>query len=522
MSNENNNSALGSILDVLKARDQKLNLAGGEAAVEKQHGQGKLTARERVLALVDEGSFQEIDKFVKHRGTYFGLDKKEIPYDAVVTGFGSVNGRKIAVFSQDFTVQAGSLGEMHAKKIIKLQDLALKYSIPIIGINDSGGARIQEGVDALFGYGGIFLRNTHASGVIPQISIISGPCAGGAVYSPAITDFIIMVDEISQMFITGPAVVKAVTKEDIDKDGLGGAMIHNSVSGVAHFIAKSDEDAMNLTRKILSYIPSSNQYKAEDAAYDVNQELDEKIYTIVPVDPKKAFDVRAIINVVFDTGTFLEVQPYFAQNIVVGFARITGKSVGIIANQPNILAGVLDIDASDKAARFIRFCDAFNIPIITFVDTPGFLPGVGQEHGGVIRHGAKLLYAYSEASVPMVSIILRKSYGGAYIAMASQHLGADFVYAWPGAEIAVMGADGAANIIFAREIAGSPNPEEARTAKIEEYKNKFSNPYIAAERGYIEGVIDPMDTRKVIIKALSFSEDKAEMRPKKKHGNIPL
>lgn len=522
MSSANNSDALSSILDTLKARDQKLNLAGGETAVEKQHTQGKLTARERVLALVDENSFEEIDKFVKHRGTYFGLDKKYIPYDAVVTGFGTINGRRIAVFSQDFTVQAGSLGEMHAKKIIKLQDLALKYSIPIIGINDSGGARIQEGVDALFGYGGIFLRNTHASGVIPQISIISGPCAGGAVYSPAITDFIIMVDEISQMFITGPAVVKAVTNEDVDKDELGGAMIHNSVSGVAHFIAKSDEEAMSLTRRILSYIPSSNQCKAEDVTYNLEQKLDEKIYNIVPLDPKKAFDVRDIINLVFDVETFLEVQPYFAQNIVVGFARIAGKSVGIIANQPNILAGVLDINASDKSARFIRFCDAFNIPIITFVDTPGFLPGVGQEHGGVIRHGAKLLYAYSEASVPMVSIILRKSYGGAYIAMASQHLGADFVYAWPGAEIAVMGANGAANIIFAREIAASANPEETRAVKIEEYKNKFSNPYIAAERGYIEGVIDPIDTRNVIIKAIFFAGNKSEIRPKKKHGNIPL
>jgi len=521
MSNDNNNT-VGLILDALKFKDQKLNLAGGEAAIEKQHAQGKLMARERVLALVDEGSFEEIDKFVKHRGTYFGLDKKEIPYDAVITGFGTANGQKIAIFSQDFTVQAGSLGEMHAKKIMKLQDLALKYGIPIIGINDSGGARIQEGIDALFGYGGIFLRNTHASGVIPQISVISGPCAGGAVYSPAIMDFIIMVDEISQMFITGPAVVKAVTNEEIDKDGLGGAMIHNSISGVAHFIAKSDEDAMNLTRKILSYIPSNNQYKAEDIAYNAQQQLDERIYSIVPTYPKKAFDVRNIITLVFDAETFLEVQPYFAQNIVIGFARIAGRSVGIIANQPNILAGVLDINASDKSARFIRFCDAFNIPIITFVDTPGFLPGVDQEHGGVIRHGAKLLYAYSEASVPMVSIILRKSYGGAYIAMASQHLGADFVYAWPSAEIAVMGANGAANIIFAKEITNSPNPEETRATKIEEYKNKFSNPYIAAERGYIEGVIDPIDTRKIIIKALSLAEDKVEMRPKKKHGNIPL
>ncbi|MCP4180757.1 MAG: methylmalonyl-CoA carboxyltransferase [bacterium] len=513
---------VNNILAKLNTQKNTLDLAGGEKAIEKQHAKGKLTARERIELLVDKNSFDEIDKFVQHRGTNFGLDKKEIPYDGVVTGLGTIDGRKVVVFSQDFTVQAGSLGEMHAKKIMKAQDLAMKYGIPLIGINDSGGARIQEGVDALFGYGGIFLRNTHASGVIPQISIIAGPCAGGAVYSPAITDFVLMVDQTSQMFITGPAVVKAVTNEDVDKETLGGAMIHNGKSGVAHFAAKDDQDAMVTVRKLLSYIPSNNLYKPEEIEYDINQKVDKRIYDVVPTDSKKAFDVRDVINYVFDKHSFLEVQPYFAQNLVTGFARIAGQSAGIIANQPNILAGVLDIDASDKASRFIRFCDSFNIPIITFVDTPGFLPGVGQEHGGVIRHGAKLLYAYSEATVPMVTIILRKSYGGAYIAMASQHLGADFVYAWPTAEIAVMGAQGAANIIFAREIAKSENPEETRKAKIEEYKEKFSNPYVAANRGYIEDVIDPANTRKVLIKSLKFASTKAETRPDKKHGNIPL
>jgi methylmalonyl-CoA decarboxylase subunit alpha len=406
----------------LKTEKEKIDQGGGEKAVAKQHAQGKLTARERVVLLLDKGSFEEIDKFVKHRGTYFGLDQKEIPYDGVVTGFGTIEGKKVAVFSQDFTVQAGSLGEMHAKKIIKIQNLAVKYGIPLIGINDSGGARIQEGVDALFGYGGIFLRNTHASGVIPQISIIAGPCAGGAVYSPAITDFIIMVDKTSQMFITGPAVVKAVTHEDIDKQQLGGAMIHNATSGVAHFIARNDKEAVDIARKLLSYIPASNLYKPETkGAGAALYKLDKKIYDIVPDNSKKAFDVRDIIKLTFDKHSFFEIQEYFAKNIIIAFARIGGRPVGIIANQPNFLAGVLDIDASDKAARFIRFCDAFNIPIVSFVDTPGFLPGVGQEHGGVIRHGAKLLYAYAEAAVPMITIILRKSYGGAYIAMASQN-----------------------------------------------------------------------------------------------------
>ncbi|MCF7792077.1 MAG: hypothetical protein K9M56_08780 [Victivallales bacterium] len=509
-------------IDALYHKKEKLDLGGGEAAIEKQHARGKLTARERIYSLLDNDSFEEMDKFVKNRGGNFGLDKKEIPYDGVITGFGTIDAEKVAVFSQDFTVQAGSLGEMHAKKIMKLQDMAMKYGIPVIGINDSGGARIQEGVDALFGYGGIFLRNTHASGVIPQISIIAGPCAGGAVYSPAITDFTIMVKQTSQMFITGPAVVKAVTHENIDKESLGGAKIHNSVSGCAHFIAEDDEDALRIAKKILSYIPQSNMYKPKKVKHDSHWKMNKDIYTVVPDNTKKSFDVRDIIKLTFDKGSFFEVQEHYSKNMVIGFARIQGRTTGIIANQPKYLAGVLDINGSDKAARFIRFCDAFNIPIVTFVDTPGFLPGVGQEHGGIIRHGAKMLYAYSEASVPLISIVLRKSYGGAYIAMASQHLGADFVFAWPSAEIAVMGAEGAANIIFAREIKKSDNPEQTRQEKINEYSDKFSNPYVAAERGYIEDVIDPIDTRKVIIKSINMAEEKTEQRIPKRHGNIPL
>lgn len=512
---------LNELLKDLRERNEKLNLGGGQARIDKQHSQGKLTARERIEVLVDEGSFEEIDKFVKHRSTYFGLDKKEFPYDGVVTGFGTINGKKVAIFSQDFTVQGGSLGEMHAKKIIKLQDMAMKYGMPVIGINDSAGARIQEGVDALYGYGGIFYRNTLASGVIPQISVIAGPCAGGAVYSPAITDFIIMVEKTSQMFITGPNVVKAVTGENVDKEQLGGAMIHNSKSGVAHLIAKDDNEAMQMVQKLMSYIPSNNLDRVEDIDFE-DVEINDALNTLVSPDPKKAYDVRDVIDNVFDTNTFFEIQPHFAKNIVVGFARVGGKSVGIIANQPKVMAGALDINASDKASRFIRFCDSFNIPIVTFVDTPGYLPGVGQEHGGVIRHGAKLLYAYSEATVPMITVIMRKSYGGAYIAMASQHVGSDFVYAWPQSEIAVMGAQGAANVIFAKDIKNSENPEQTRADKIKEYEDEFSNPYKAAGRGYIENIIEPSDTRNTIINALFISEDKAEGRPNKKHGNIPL
>jgi len=512
---------MNDLLNDFREKDEALNYGGGKEKIEKQHKRGKLTARERVDLLLDEGSFEEIDKFVKHRSTYFGLDKKSFPYDGVVTGFGTINGEKVAVFSQDFTVQGGSLGEMHAKKIMKIQDLAMKYGMPIIGINDSGGARIQEAIDALYGYGGIFYRNTIASGVVPQITVIAGPCAGGAVYSPAITDFIIMVDKTSQMFITGPQVIKAVTGENVDKEKLGGALVHNSKSGVAHLIAKDDEHAMQLSRRLMSYIPQNNLDPVQDIEFE-DVELDEKIYDIVSPNPKKSYDVRVVIDNIFDKESFFEIQPHFAKNMVVGFARLGGKSVGIIANQPNILAGALDINASDKAARFIRFCDAFNIPIVTLVDTPGFLPGVGQEHGGIIRHGAKLLYAYSEASVPKLSLILRKSYGGAYIAMSSQHLGADFVFAWPTAEIAVMGPEGAANIIFAREIKNSENPEEVRQERINEYKERFANPYEAAARGYIEDVIDPIESRQKLMNAMIMAENKAEAKPAKKHGNIPL
>lgn len=509
-------------IEELRKKKDSLLLGGGEERIEKQHKMGKLTARERIDALVDEGTFEEIDMLVKHRCTYFDLDKKEFPYDGVVTGFGEINGKKVAIFSQDFTIQGGSLGEMHAKKIMKLQDLAMKYGIPLIGINDSGGARIQEAVDALYGYGGIFYRNTQASGVIPQITVIAGPCAGGAVYSPAITDFVIMVDQTSQMFITGPQVIKTVTGEDIDKENLGGGKIHNSKSGVAHLLAKDDGQAMELVRKLLSYIPSNNVDPVEPIDYDKNYELPEEINEIVSPNPKKSYDVKDLINLVFDPGSFFEIHPHFAKNIVVGFARLEGKSVGIIANQPKILAGSLDIDASDKAARFIRFCDSFNIPIITFVDTPGYLPGVSQEHGGIIRHGAKLLYAYSESTVPMITVILRKAYGGAYIAMASQHLGADFVFAYPTAEIAVMGSEGAANIIFAKEIESSENPEETRKRRVEEYKERFANPYEAASRGYIEDVIEPIETRRKLATSLSIAYSKVKPTPSKKHGNIPL
>ncbi|MDM7321244.1 MAG: carboxyl transferase domain-containing protein [Fervidobacterium sp.] len=509
------------LIQQLKSLEAEVELGGGQEKIDKQHAEGKLTARERLQLLFDEGTFEELDKFVKHRNTMFGLDKMKLPADGVVTGIGKVNGRPVAAFSQDFTVMGGSLGEMHAKKIMKVMDLALKMGIPLVGINDSGGARIQEGVDSLYGYGEIFFRNTIASGVIPQITVIAGPCAGGAVYSPAITDFVIMVDQTAQMFITGPNVIKAVTGEDISKEDLGGALVHNTKSGNAHFLASDDRQAIETVRKLLSYIPQNNMEEPPLEEQIIEPDTSD-IQTVVPVDPKKGFDVRDVIKRVVDEGTFFEVHEHFAKSIVIGFARINGKSVGIVANQPNYLAGVLDIDSSDKAARFIRFLDAFNIPIVTFVDTPGYLPGVKQEHGGIIRHGAKLLYAYSEATVPKITIILRKAYGGAYIAMGSKHLGADFVAAWPTAEIAVMGPDGAANIIFKKEIDASENPEETRKQKIEEYRQLFANPYVAASRGYIDAVIDPRKTRSWIIKALEYSATKVESRPRKKHGNIPL
>jgi acetyl-CoA carboxylase carboxyltransferase component len=506
----------------LRELEQKVEFGGGQDKIEKQHAQGKLTARERLALLLDEGSFMEIDKFVKHRATTFGLDKEELPCDGVVTGIGKINGKLVAVFSQDFTVMGGSLGEMHAKKIMKLMDLAMELGIPLIGINDSGGARIQEGVDSLFGYGGIFYRNTLASGVIPQITLIAGPCAGGAVYSPAITDFVVMIDKTAKMFITGPNVIKAVTGEDISQEDLGGAYVHNSKSGNAHFLASSEEEAMQLIKKLLSYIPQNNLEEPDFVPGDYSLSMSEEINSIVPVEPTKSYDVRKVIEMVVDEDSFFEVHKNYARNIVVGFARIAGMSVGIVANQPSVLAGSLDIDSSDKAARFIRFLDCFNIPIVTFVDTPGYLPGVQQEHGGIIRHGAKLLFAYSEATVPKITVILRKAYGGAYIAMGSKHLGADMVAAWPTAEIAVMGPDGAANIIFRREIESAPNPEEKRKELVQLYREMFANPYVAASRGYIDAVIEPVKTREWIARALEICRTKVQSLPKKKHDNIPL
>ncbi len=510
------------LVENLKEMEKKIELGGGESKIAKQHEKGKLTTRERLEILLDPGTFVEVDKFVKHRNTYFGLDKMELPADGVVTGIGEISGRKVAVYSQDFTVMGGSLGEMHAKKIAKVMDLAMKMGIPIIGINDSGGARIQEGVDSLYGYGEIFRRNTLASGVVPQISVIAGPCAGGATYSPAITDFIVMVDKRSHMFITGPNVIKAVTGEEVTFEELGGALVHNQRSGNAHFLASSDEEAMKLVRALLSYLPSNNMEDPPGKEGDGDFTMPEKIYDIVPTDPRKGYDVRDVIELVVDQGTFLEVHAFFATNIVTGFARVNGMVVGVVANQPKILAGSLDIDSSDKAARFIRFLDAFNIPILTFVDTPGFLPGVAQEHGGIIRHGAKILFAYSEATVPKITVILRKAYGGAYIAMGSKHLGADFVFSWPSAEIAVMGPEGAANIIFRKQIQAAENPEESRKEYIEMYKAEFANPYQAASRGYVDAVIDPIRSREMVAKALDIARTKVEARPRKKHGNIPL
>ena len=511
------------LIKELDERKEKIKKGGGQKAIDKQHQKGKLTARERISLFLDPDSFIEIDTFIEHRSTYFGMDKKVAPSDGVVTGYGTVDNRLVFIYAQDFTVLGGSLGEMHAQKISKLQDMALKMGAPIVGINDSGGARIQEGIDSLKGYGDLFYRNTLASGVVPQIAIIAGPCAGGAVYSPGIMDFTIMIKNVGNMFITGPQVIKAVTGEEVTFEELGGAIAHNKKSGVAHFAAESEEDGFNFVRQLISYIPSNNAEEAPvlDMGDDTNRR-DEVLKDIVPLNPNKPYDVRNIIKSVFDNGEFLEIHKLFAQNMIVGFARLNGRSVGIVANQPKIFAGALDIDASDKAARFIRFCDAFNIPIVTFVDVPGFLPGTSQEHGGIIRHGAKLLYAYSEAVVPLLTVILRKAYGGAYIAMSSKHLGADTVFAWPTAEIAVMGPEGAANIIFRKEISASEDPESTRQQKIKEYRDKFSTPYEAAKRGYVDQVIDPRDTRPYLISALEMSITKKEDRPYKKHGNIPV
>jgi len=510
-------------IDKLLETRKKIELGGGEKKIQKQHSEGKLTARERINLLLDEGSFVEIDAFVKHRSTNFGMDKVEAEADGVVTGYGTVDGRLVFVYAQDFTVRGGSLGEMHANKIVKVQQMAMKMGAPLIGINDSGGARIQEGVDALSGYGKIFYNNTKASGVIPQISVIMGPCAGGAVYSPALTDFIFMVKGTSRMFITGPEVIKTVTGEDVTQEELGGANTHNRISGVAHFMDDTEEECIQRIRKLLSYLPSNNLESAPifESGDDINR-IEERLNEIVPDNPNKPYDMKEIITLLADNGEFFEVQEYYAQNIITGFMRLNGRAIGVIANQPKVLAGCLDINASDKAGRFIRTCDAFNIPVLNLVDVPGFLPGTEQEYGGIIRHGAKMLYAYSEATVPKVTLIIRKAYGGAYLAMCSKDLGADQVFAWPSAEIAVMGPEGAANIIFKDEIKQSSNPAETRSEKIKEYRDLVANPYIAASRGYIDDVIVPSITRPRLISAFNMLESKRETNPGKKHGNLPV
>lgn len=507
----------------LAAMNREAELGGGEDRIAKQHAAGKLTARERIDLLLDPGTFVEIDKFVTHRAIDFGMADKKILGDGVVTGYGLVEGRQVFVFAQDFTVFGGSLSGAYARKICKIMDLAMEVGAPVIGLNDSGGARIQEGVESLAGYAEIFLRNTLASGVIPQISLILGPCAGGAVYSPAITDFILMVKDTSYMFITGPDVIKTVTHEEVTKENLGGALAHNARSGVAHFAADDEASAIRMTRELLSFLPLNN---ADDPPVQVCTDdpfrEDEKLRTIVPDNPNKPYDIKEIIRTVVDDHHFFEVQEHFAKNMVIGFARLNGRPVGIVANQPMVLAGVLDIDASVKAARFVRFCDCFNIPLVTFVDVPGFLPGTAQEWGGIIRHGAKLLYAFAEATVPKITVITRKAYGGAYDVMASKHIRADINYAYPTAEIAVMGPDGAVNIIFRDELKKAADPVARKDELVREYREKFANPYKAAELGYVDEVILPEQTRGRLVRALEMLKNKRQENPPKKHGNIPL
>jgi len=494
-------------------------LGGGPDRIQKQHDAGKQTARERIHEFLDSGTFNEFDMLVTHRSNDFGMDKIKTPGDGVITGYGKVEGRLVYVFAFDFTVFGGTLSRANADKILKVQQLSLKMGAPLIGLNDSGGARIQEGVQSLAGYAEIFHNNVRSSGVVPQISCIMGPCAGGAVYSPALTDFIIMVKETSYMFVTGPDVIKAVTHEDVTKEELGGAIAHNSKSGVAHFVADNDEQAAMLMRELLGFLPSNNMEEAPllPTTDDIHR-ADESLQTLVPIDPNKPYNIKDLVETVLDDKNFLEVQPYYAQNIVIGFGRLAGQSVGIVANQPMFLAGVLDIDSSIKAARFVRFCDAFNIPIITFVDVPGFLPGLAQESNGIIKHGAKLLYAFSAATVPLITVITRKAYGGAYCVMASKHIGADVNFAYPTAEIAVMGSEGAVNIIFRNQMSN----EDERLAKVEEYRDTFSNPYKAAELGYIDEVIYPKQTRAKLIQALEMTRNKSQQPPQRKHGNIVL
>jgi propionyl-CoA carboxylase beta chain len=510
-------------LKLLQEKNAAAEAGGGAERIARQHIEGKMTARERIEFLLDEGTFEEFDKLKTHRSVDFGLDALQYPGDGFITGHGLIDGREVFVFAQDFTVFGGSLSETNAQKVCKIMDLAMKVGAPVIGLNDSGGARIQEGVASLGGYADIFLRNTLASGVIPQISAIMGPCAGGAVYSPAITDFTVMVKHTSYMFITGPDVIKTVTHEDVTKEQLGGAMTHNQTSGVAHFAAENEEDCLRKIRELLSFIPSNNlDDPPRIACADPPDRADEALNTIVPAESNQPYDIRKIINRVVDEGYFFEIQEHFARNIVIGFARLAGQPVGIVANQPAFLAGVLDIDASVKAARFVRFCDCFNIPIITLEDVPGFLPGVNQEYGGIIRHGAKLLYAYAEATVPKITVVTRKAYGGAYCVMGSKHIRTDINFAYPTAEIAVMGAEGAVGILYRRDLSGALDQETVRRAKIEEYRDKFASPYIAAERGFIDEVIEPRLTRPKLIRALKLLDNKRESNPPRKHGNIPL
>ncbi len=515
MSNQTN-------IQILREHKTRSRLGGGQERIDAQHKKGRLTARERIDLLLDKGSFRELDAFVQHRTHDFNLDSQRFMSDSVVTGWGTIEGRLVYVFSQDFTVFGGSLGEVHAEKICKIMDMAMKNGAPVIGLNDSGGARIQEGVVALGGYADIFLRNTLASGVIPQISAIMGPCAGGAVYSPALTDFIFMTRNTSYMFVTGPDVVKTVTHEEVSFEDLGGASVHSEKSGVCHVAADSEADTLYLIRKLLMYLPQNNMEDPPFLPGDDPLRMDERLDTIIPDDPNKPYDIKEVIRMIVDGGQFFEIHENYAANIVVGFARLGGHSVGIVANQPAVLAGVLDIDASEKGARFVRFCDSFNIPIITFEDVPGFLPGTNQEHHGIIRSGAKLLYAYCEATVPKLTVITRKAYGGAYCVMSSKHIRSDLNLAWPSAEIAVMGPEGAVNIIFRKELEKAEDPVQKKAELVAEYRRKFASPYVAAERGYIDDVIEPKETRPRLINALEMLSNKRDSNPAKKHGNIPL
>lgn len=513
--------ALEKHIEELKKKREEVQKGGGDKAIEKQVAMGKMVARERINALLDDKSFQEYDMFVQHEARDFDMAKKVLHGDGVIIGTGTISGQPVCIFAQDFTVAGGSLGLMHSRKIVKIMEHALKLKVPLIGINDSGGARIQEGVNSLAGYGEIFFRNTISSGVIPQISVVLGPCAGGAVYSPALTDFVFVVENISKMFITGPEVIKTVLGEEISMEDLGGARVQSEISGNAHFYASNELECFEQIKKLISFIPRNNDMKAKKIESKPPSH-DHRIEDIVPDDPSLPYDVRNVIKAVVDSSDFFEVHEHYAKNMVIGFGRMNGITCGFVCNQPLVLAGVLDVDCSDKAARFIRYCDAFSIPIITFVDLPGYLPGIDQEHSGVIRHGAKILYAYSEATVPKLTVILRKAYGGGYIAMGSRHLRADFVFAWPTAEIAVMGPEGAANIIFRKEIAEAENPEEMRQKKVQEYKEKFANPYVAASKGHIDSVIEPSETRDILLHALELAHDKSISMPKKKHGVPPF